>query len=249
MLNKTKIKYIQSLSHKKQRDQDSVFVAEGPKIIKELLDEKNIKLKELFATKEFLNLNPGIVSQQAFAITEISEDELRKISFLSTPKQVLGIFQKPAFPEFSRPEGITIVLETIQDPGNMGTIIRCSDWFGIKNIICSKDSVDIFNPKVVQSTMGSIGRVQVIYCDPVELLNNFSNIPVLAATLKGRPVSSIKTPSNCFLIIGNESKGISKPLLEKVNTEITIPGRGKAESLNAGVATGIILSWLTNEPI
>jgi TrmH family RNA methyltransferase len=245
MLSKSKVKYIQSLSHKKQRDKDAVFVAEGPKIVKELLEEKNIKLKELLATAEFLNRHPELMLNTEGVVQEISGQELEKISFLTTPKEVLGIFSHPEFPPFQQPVGITLILDTIQDPGNMGTIIRCADWFGVKHIICTKDSADVFNPKVVQSTMGSIARVQVMSGNPLETLEQFPDIPVFAATLDGKPIGEISISENCFLIIGNESKGISKELLQKVTMQVTIPGKGKAESLNAAVATGIFLSWLS----
>ncbi|HLK31432.1 MAG TPA: TrmH family RNA methyltransferase, partial [Puia sp.] len=158
MLTKSQAKYIQSLSQKKFRDEEHAFVAEGPKIINELLDAGNVELIQLFALKDW-------ESRKEIAMNIISEKELERISFLQTPNEVLGIFKKPVFGKHDFSGKISLMLDGIQDPGNLGTIIRTSDWFGIDNIICSKDSADVFNPKVVQSTMGSIARVQVIYED------------------------------------------------------------------------------------
>ena len=136
------------------------------------------------------------------------------------------------------------MLDTIQDPGNLGTIVRCADWFGVQQIICSRDCVDLYNPKVVQSTMGSISRVQVVYEDLSTFIHDHSPIPVYAATLKGNDVSKLPTITEGIILIGNESKGIEPELLSMVSHHITIPRKGNAESLNAAVATGIILSHL-----
>lgn len=136
------------------------------------------------------------------------------------------------------------MLDTIQDPGNLGTIIRCADWFGVNQIICSQDCVDVFNPKVVQSTMGSICRVQVIYEDLLSFIRANSKVPIYAATLNGYDISSQPAIQTGIILIGNESKGIGAELISMANHHITIPKRGKAESLNAAVATGIILSHL-----
>lgn len=244
MLNKSKVKYIQSLSYKKQRDHDSVFVAEGPKIIKELLAEKNIQLKELFATEEWLAAHRHLLPDGVSQIHAIKSFELDKISFLSTPNEVLGVFEKPSFAATTQLSGITLVLDTIQDPGNMGTIIRCADWFGVKRIICSPNCADAYNPKVVQSAMGSVGRIAIETLPLLNFLQNITEIPIFAATLKGASIHKIPPQDTAVLIIGNESKGIDEILLKYVTHEITIPGSGNAESLNAAVATGILLSRL-----
>src|SRR5688572_6692088 len=162
MLVKSQVKYIQSLSQKKLRDEEGVFVAEGPKIINELLQSGNIHAKQIFATEEWTGQKPGLDPIVAI----VSPAELERISFQQTPNQVMGIFTKPVFPAtIPWNNSISLMLDTIQDPGNMGTIMRCADWFGIKQIVCSRNSADVFNPKVVQSGMGSISRVQVLYED------------------------------------------------------------------------------------
>lgn len=242
MLVKSQVKYIQSLSQKKLRDEEGVFVAEGPKIINELLSAGHMPLRQVFATAEWLGSQPGLPAGIA---VEITDSELERISFLQTPNQVLGIFRKPELSAgVDLRHKISLVLDTLQDPGNLGTIIRCADWFGIDTVICSHDSADVFNPKVVQATMGSIGRVQVIYEDLPAFLQQHSSIPVYAATLDGKPLHELPPVQKGFILIGNESKGIGAALLAKATHRVTIPRKGKAESLNAAVATGIILSHI-----
>ena len=241
MVEKSKIKYIQSLSQKKLRDEEGVFVAEGPKIINELLAEPNIESKELFATKEWLNTNE---QPAAGAVTEVDDAMLRRLSFLTTPNQVLGIFRKPVHGRFA-PEGqVSLLLQTIQDPGNMGSIIRCADWFGVTQLVCSRDCVDAFSPKTIQSTMGSIARVKVFYDDLAAIINAHRKVNVYAAALDGESVREMSAVEEAMIVVGNESKGISGEILDLCSGRITIPGKGGAESLNAAVATGIILSHL-----
>jgi RNA methyltransferase, TrmH family len=245
MLIKSKVKYIQSLSHKKLRDEEGVFVAEGPKIVEEMLRSPNIALKELLATEEWLAHHNKDHNDIRSLITEIDSPSLERISFQTTPNQVLGIFKKPTFKEPVNFSGeLSLVLDTIQDPGNMGTIIRCADWFGIKYVICSRECADPFSPKVVQSSMGSIGRVRIIEEDPIALLTKHSDIAAYAAALDGMPIEKMEPVKEGFIIIGNESKGISDALKQKATKKITISRKGGAESLNAAVATGIILSHL-----
>ncbi len=242
MLVKSKVKYIQSLSHKKHRDSDKVFIAEGPKIINELLNEPAFEPVELFALRTWIESSAA----NHLPVMEIDEQQLERISFLTSPNQVLGIFKMPASAEFE-PEGkISILLSGIQDPGNMGTIIRCADWFGIEQVVCSTDCVDVFNPKVVQSTMGSIARVKVIYQPLGETLRKHPNIRVLAATLNGKDVKKLEPVSEAMLLIGNESKGIPDELLQLPHEKITIAKKGQAESLNAAVATAIILHAISS---
>jgi RNA methyltransferase, TrmH family len=240
MLIKSQVKYIQSLSHKKLRDSEEVFVAEGPKLINELLSA-NIPVQQLFAVKEWIQEHRPM----AVPVNEVSDSELERISLLQTPNQVLGIFKKPVFPAH-RPlrNTISLMLDTIQDPGNLGTIIRCADWFGIPHIFCSPDCADAFNPKVVQSSMGSIARVQVTYTPLHELLSGEPDLPTYAAVLGGTDLRQLPPVKEGIIIIGNESKGISDQVLALSRHRITIPRKGQAESLNAAVATGIILSHL-----
>ena len=241
---KSKIKYIQSLSQKKLREEEGVFIAEGPKIVDEILQASNMKARELFATTEWINRNPHWKQHLSQTLFEIGDDELKRISLLQSPNQVLGIFEQPVFPPLKPANKISLMLDTIQDPGNLGTIVRCADWFGVHHIICSKDCVDVYNPKVVQSTMGSICRVQVVYEDLSSFIQAHSSIPVYAATLDGHDLTNHATIEEGIILIGNESRGIHPELLSRVNHRITIPRKGNAESLNAAVATGIILSHL-----
>ena len=242
MLVKSQVKYIQSLSQKKSRDEEGVFIAEGPKIINELLSAPNVQLQQLYAVQDWIQQNPGM---QAGAVVEVSEQELERISLLQTPNQVTGIFKKPVFPEItSYRDKLSLMLDGIQDPGNMGTIVRCADWFGIDTIICSKECADVFNPKVVQSTMGGISRVQVIYEELIPFVQQYADIPTYAATLNGTNLHDLPPVKEGILMIGNESKGIRHELLQLCRHRITIPRKGHAESLNAAVATGIILSHI-----
>lgn len=243
MLVKQKIKDIQTLGQKKFREQEGLFIAEGPKLVKELLEEDAITVKEVYALKEWVNNNPVLPAN--IIITEVSEQELEKISLLTTPNQVVAIVQQfDKGNTITAKDQITLALDTLQDPGNLGTIIRIADWFGIKQIVCSLDSADMYNPKVVQSTMGSIARVKVIYTDLKEWLLTQKNIPVYAASLNGVNIADVKKINEGIIIIGNESKGISDEIMKLANVGITIPSKGKAESLNAAVATGIILSHI-----
>jgi len=243
MLSKSKLKYIQSLGQKKHRDDERLFIAEGPKIVAELLQDVPELVSEVFALPSWIE---GRADQPvSYAVTEVSTDELARISQLQTPNQVLAVFRQfPASPIPSMKGTVALALDTIQDPGNLGTIIRIADWFGISQIICSQDCADQYNPKVVQSTMGSIGRVQVHYTDLPAWLASQKDARVYAAALEGQDIAQMKKLNEGIIIIGNESKGISPAVMEKVNVRITILRKGKAESLNAAVATGIIVSHL-----
>ena len=244
MLIKSQVKYIQSLSQKKCRDEEAVFIAEGPKLINELLIAPNLSLKQLFATDDWIKSHQGSIPKDK--LIEVSSSELERISSLTTPNHVLGVFTKPRFPLIDQDQGITLMLDCLQDPGNLGSIIRCADWFDIKEVICSLDSADVFNSKVVQATMGSITRVHLIYTNLPDYLRQHKDLPVYAATLNGTSLKSIKPIKKGILLIGNESKGIDPELLKLASEQITIPGKGSAESLNAAVATGIILSHITD---
>jgi TrmH family RNA methyltransferase len=239
MIVKSKVKYINSLGDKKLRDADRVFVAEGPKIINELLGESSIAPQEIFALKEWIEQHGG----GSPSFTEIDNIMLKRLSFLTTPNQVIGIFRMRDNGDLQMKNTVSIVADGIQDPGNLGTIIRCADWFGIQQVICSHDCADIYNPKAVQSTMGSIARVKVFYQHLPDLLKN-AGIPVYATALNGKDISVVEKIKEGAIIIGNESKGVSDELMNIAHEKITIAKKGKAESLNAAVATGIILSHL-----
>ncbi|MDI3321688.1 RNA methyltransferase [Pinibacter soli] len=241
MLVKSKAKYIQSLSQKKLRDEENVFVAEGPKIVHELLLCKNIQPVEVFAVQEWLDTNGGLVSGlKQDQVNVISESELERISFLSTPNKVLCLFKKPTFVD--KDHQIILALDGIQDPGNLGTLVRIADWFGIEQVVCSKESADVFNPKVVQSTMASIARVEVVYTDLPDFIKDHASLGVYATLLNGQPIEKVGKIKSGIIVTGNESKGISEAIQQLATHKITIKRIGEAESLNAAVATGIVLS-------
>lgn len=245
MLSKTYTKYIQSLHHKKFRDIENAFIAEGSKVVMDLLNSPKIVCTHILGKEAWLQENEHEIRKYFRGPVEAIEDfELEKISALATPNQVLGIFKKVVSEPIDVKGKITLVLDTIQDPGNMGTIIRIADWFGVETIICSEGCVDLYNPKVMQSTMGSFGRVAVVYTDLGDWLKKNSTLQIYAAALDGKNVDELKGLREGIIIIGNESKGISTEIMQLASEKITIPKIGLAESLNAAVATGIILSHL-----
>ena len=243
MLTKTYTKYIQSLHHKKSRDSDNCFIAEGPKIVAEFLASSTVKIQQLLALPAWIKTHQQDCN--GVELVEMDEKDLEKISQLSTPNQVLAVIKKFDTPTDIQTKGVvTLVLDTIQDPGNLGTIIRIADWFGIQQIVCSPDCADMYNPKVVQSTMGSIARVTLFYTDLASWLEDQKDVFIYAAALEGQNVSAMKAITEGLIVIGNESKGIRSAILDLVDIKITIPRKGTAESLNAAVATGIILSHI-----
>lgn len=239
MISKIEAKYIQSLHAKKKRDAEGVFVAEGDKVIREFLKEKFVPLK-LFATENWLSQNPEI--QGAFVHTT-SDDELQKAGFLKTPNQVLAIFSQKKDLKVVPKSAWVLLLDEIQDPGNLGNIIRTADWFGWENIIASKDCADMYNPKVVQASMGSLARVQVSYED-LEKFMRETHLPIYGAMLSGENIQTMPKQEEGILIIGNEGKGIHESLQKYITKRITIPKKGGAESLNAATAFAVIASHL-----
>jgi len=239
MLSKKEIKDIQSLSQKKFRDELNVFVAEGPKIVAELTASMPQQIEKIYAVEDWISANQ---SSQSTKIIEINSAELQKLSQLQTPNKVIAVINK--LPSFKPGDSsFVLYLDTIQDPGNFGSIIRIADWFGVKNIVCSRGCVDAYNPKVIQSTMASIARVNLFYDEDGQWLKD-RKVPIFAATLNGTSLYEHHKTSEGVLIIGNESKGLSEEILHLATERITIPRKGEAESLNAAVATGIILSHL-----
>ena len=236
MLSRSESKYIQSLHHKKQRDIEGLFLVEGPKIVKEIL-QSHFVVRKLYATSIWINNN-----QEVQDVVEVNEDELQKISNLQTAHQVLAVVEKPTIHK-KADDKLSIVLDGIQDPGNFGTIIRIADWFGIRTIICSEDCVELYNPKVIQSTMGSFIRTQVDYFDLSTWFSS-NKLPVYGALLNGKNIKEVGSIHEGIIVIGNESKGIRQNILPFIQHPISIARVGDAESLNASVATGIILSHI-----
>jgi len=242
MISKSQAKYIQSLGQKKQRDQEEVFVAEGPKVVRELLKSKNAEFRNLYALDDWLQENEKLLTNVDAAA--IDERELEKISQLTTPNRVVAIVKKFSYQQSTIKGKISLALDAIQDPGNFGTIVRIADWFGVQQVFCSHDCADIYNSKVVQATMGSIARVSVFYTDLSEWLQAQEEIRIYASMLEGKDVTKMQPLREGLIVIGNEAKGIRQELLAVANERITIPKKGQAESLNAAVATGIVLACL-----
>jgi TrmH family RNA methyltransferase len=238
MISRNDIKYIQSLCHKKLRQQENLFIAEGPKVVDELL-QSEYWIKNIYATSDWIAHN----TDKKVAAVEITEIELGRISALQTPHQVLAVVERKQPDTASFNNQWTLLLDGIQDPGNLGTIIRIADWFGIKNIFCSEDTAELYNPKVIQSTMGSFVRVNLRY-ESLSAVLEKAGVPVYGAVLNGENVYVSGKQKEGILIIGNEGKGMRKELLPFVTHPVTIPRIGGAESLNAGVAAGIIISHL-----
>jgi TrmH family RNA methyltransferase len=241
-LSKAEIKVIQSLKTSHGRKKHQSFIVEGPKLLEELLNT-NFKVKYFLATKEWASSNESIENTIVF-----KPDELNKFSLFSKANQVIAIVDYPNKTQKSiNTNHYVLALDTIQDPGNLGTILRTADWFGIRQIICSPETADIFNPKVIQASMGSIFRVNVIYTNLKETISSYPELPVYGTLLSGDPIQSISFKENGFIIIGNESKGISEELKKLIKQAVYIPkaNTSKTESLNAAVACGILLSNLS----
>lgn len=236
MLSIAKIKYLHSLKVKKYRKKNSEFIAEGRKVIKELTGEGLI-LKELYIQDTVIGNWEVELFKRATIVTEA---ELKKISNLSNPAEAFAVFAIPEhdMSRISRDEWI-LALDDIQDPGNMGTIIRTADWFGIKNIICSDGCVDAYNPKVVQASMASVGRIKIWETDLTQFLDAHAKLPVYGAVLDGKNYLETDFRKG-ILLIGNEGHGINPVLHRYIQHPVTIPRIGKAESLNAAIATALI---------
>ena len=244
MISKKQMKLIRSLNVKKFRESEGLFVAEGEKIIKELFLSP-LKIHSIYAVEKWKEVT-GKHSENII-YTEISESDLQKISYLENPNMVLSLVYIPErkIDINILKNGLTLILEDIQDPGNLGTLIRTADWFGIKNIICSQKSVDAYNPKVVQSSMGSLFRINIYYENLEVVLKQIkteTKIPIYGAVLNGENILHKKFNPKSILVMGNESKGISANLLKLIDEKITIPkpATNSAESLNVAIASAIL---------
>lgn len=236
MVSKNQIKLITSLQQKKYRKQHELFFAEGIKVIQELLNS-NFELYHLFSVEAIFDTLPQN------KVTLISEAELKKISALTTPNTCLALFRIPEEKPVVE-SGLILALDDIRDPGNLGTILRLSDWFGISHVVCSNETVDIYNPKVVQATMGSITRVNVIYTD-LEAFLDQTELPVFGTFMDGANIYEQKLPENGIIVMGNEANGISESIEKQTTERLSIPRFGdlqRTESLNVATATAIILS-------
>lgn len=236
MVSKNQIKLITSLQQKKYRIANKLFFAEGVKGIQELLDS-NFELEHLYTTQNDF----GLVFNEKKTI--INENDLRKISALATPNSCLALFKMPLEKPIVQ-TGLIVALDSIRDPGNLGTILRLCDWFGIQQVLCSTETVDLFNPKVVQATMGSIARVNVNYINLDAFLTQ-TTMPIFGTFMDGTNIYQSVLPEQGIIIMGNEANGISASLEKLVQNRLTIPRFGdlqKTESLNVATATAIVLS-------
>ena len=243
MISKNKIKYIRSLELKKNRNKEGKFVAEGFKVVDDLLALQPADL--IVATQEWLH---GKHFAAQTEVIEVTEEELKKVSFLQHPQQVLAVFRQATSGDYSiNTSELSLALDGVQDPGNLGTIIRIADWFGITHIYCSQDTADVYNPKVVQATMGSIARVKVEYGNLLALVESLpADVPVYGTLLDGDNIYQQTLENRGLIVMGNEGKGISLALAKKVNHRLLIPnfpeGRATADSLNVAIATAITCS-------
>lgn len=232
MVTKNQIKLISSLQQKKYRKQHGLFFVEGEKVIQELLDSDFV-LDELFVTEDIFK---DILNR-----TVISASELKKISALASPNNSLAVFRIPADDELEL-SGLILALDSVRDPGNLGTIIRLCDWFGIQHLVCSEDTVDVYNPKVLQATMGSITRVKVSYLDLKTFLSQ-TQLSIFGTFMEGKNIYKTNLPQEGIIVLGNEANGISTAIEQCITHKITIPRFGNpTESLNVATATAIILS-------
>lgn len=243
MLSKAQNKYIRSLTQQKFRNEYQVFVAEGAKIAQEWLQADG-PVSMIIATDEWASQNMKLVAKHPESELHIVKDhELSALSSLQTPNQVLLVVPMPGKKSVPLVNDWYLALDDIQDPGNMGTLIRIADWFGIQNVVCGTGCVDVYNPKVVQSAMGGHLRVNTFVTELQPFLSTVK-LPVIAATLDGESVYGMGRMSAGVLIIGNESKGVSAPVAATATKKVMIPRRGGAESLNAGVSAGILCALL-----
>lgn len=221
-------------------------MAEGPKLVLELIDGQSFECEAVFALPEWMQANLGHFHDiPAKRLHQVQHHELDRIAAYASPNQVVAIFRKK--PETTPPpcQGLCLLLDDIRDPGNLGTIIRSADWFGVNQIICSEQTVDMYNPKVVQSTMASLGRVNLYYTDLIQWIKQNPACQVFAATLDGTELKDISQSKPMALIIGNESAGVSEALIHAAQGKVTIPRFGMAESLNAATAAAVLLYAFT----
>ncbi len=249
-LSKNKEKYIRNLSLKKNRQVYNNFIAEGTKLAHEILTTPNILIEAIFAQKGWVLTNKNLLIPHETIVEQVTQQELKQISQLTTPNQVLIIAKQPDVKLNTAviTKDWSLYLDRIQDPGNMGTILRIANWFGIEHVFCSPDSVEVYNFKVVQASMGAFLRVKVIPIEFELLKQQFPEVPTYAALLEGRSVFQPMLSATGIIVMGNEGQGLSPSILAQVDYPITIPAYGThdMESLNVAVSTGIICAALRN---
>ena len=247
MISKAQVKFIRLLHQKKYRSSHLLFLAEGSKIAVDIIDSA-LKVHKIYATAAWLTENKDILEQhQDIEANEVTPEEMEKISALDTPQDVLLLVYIPESKNtgVDKDAKIILVADSIRDPGNLGTIVRICDWYGIKQFFCSEDCAEIYNPKTVRATMGSIGRVEVVYTDIKELIGNDKTHKSYAATLDGNVnVHKIDKAEPVLLVIGNEAHGVSEEIVSLCDDTIMIPRFGNAESLNASIATAVLVDNL-----
>lgn len=242
-LSKNRIKYIRSLELKKNRKAEKVFLAEGPKLVGDLLG--HFACRMIAATPEWLQQHPHVLADE---VCEVTADELSRASLLKTPQQVLAVFEQPddAMDASVVNHSLCLALDDVQDPGNLGTIIRVADWFGIEHIFCSPNTVDAFSPKTVQATMGAIARVRLHYTPLPELIASLHDVPVYGTFLDGKNMYEQPLSANGLIVMGNEGNGIGHEVEKLINRKLYIPNypaeRSTSESLNVAIATAIVCS-------
>lgn len=244
MLTNNKIKLIKSLDKKRERIESGCFVVEGEKMVRELLMSR-FETIEVFAVQQYIDELPANLKRKS-EISAISEHDLKRISFLKTPNKSVALAKLPEKRTPADLRGLSIALDNVQDPGNLGTIVRTAAWFGIANVFCSPDTVDVYNPKVIQSTMGAIFKVNVTYCDLAELAATArkAGIPMFGTRLDGENLYAAKLPNDAIVVMGNESKGLSAEISALMDSNLKIPSyappTSDMESLNVAVATAIV---------
>lgn len=244
MLSKSQISFIKSLHQKKYRKENGIFIIEGIKSIIEFL-HSDYQIHSIYYTSKISTTLPKVSTN--INLFEVTETELQKISTLQTPQSILALVHIPVVKEINIRDlknQFSLVLDDVQDPGNFGTIIRTADWFGIKNIICSENTVEAYNPKTVQSTMGSLCRVNVRYT-PLNAFLKDANLPIYGALLNGQNIYKTEWKNEGLILLGNEGHGIGKELISQISVPVTIPRIGAAESLNVAVSAAIFCSEIS----
>lgn len=244
MLSKSQIGFIKSLHQKKYRKENGIFIIEGIKSLLEFFSSK-YQIQSIYYLPQYQSLLPKLPSN--IKLFEVNNAELEKISTLQAPQGILALLSIPAnreLPPNSLKNAFSLVLDGLQDPGNLGTIIRTADWFGFKNIICSENTVEVFNPKTVQATMGSLARVNICYTNLPEYFKKI-DVPVYTAMLDGQSLYKVDWQQEGIVVLGNEGKGISAEVASVVNKAITIPRVGAAESLNVSISAAIICAEIS----